>query len=326
VFSGVELVEPVGLVVLGVVVLDLGLRAQGGRSEPSWEAALAATSNAATVRIASCFTLTREVHIRELRCRFHRGCRRRHGRQFSIGPHGAVFEVFFFPNRHSAFEGVDGVAAGVEGGGAVGSAYRDVHAGFSNFEPAKAVDHGNAMDGKLIMDVSGDLLNFGKGHGLVSLVLEVQGAAVFGMVADESVEDHHGAVSIPANISRQSNRVYGLVNERNDISRGGGHGYTSATTYGGQEGYFIASTKNGVPWCELLIAGRDQRGAVLLKFGITAGILGKKRFDIGLGCQVHGFLGASGDFFQAAEKQHLDTDGLGKGRHEKIVTCVQRWD
>jgi hypothetical protein len=35
---------------------------------------------------------------------------------------------------------------------------------------------------------------------------------------------------------------------------------------------------------------------------------------------------ASGDFFQASEKQNLDADRLGNGRHETIVTCVQRWD
>jgi len=71
VFSGVEVVE------LGVVVLDLGFRAQGGRSELSCEAALAVITNAAAVRTASCFTLKRRVRILGLRCRFHRGCRRR---------------------------------------------------------------------------------------------------------------------------------------------------------------------------------------------------------------------------------------------------------
>jgi hypothetical protein len=182
------------------------------------------------------------------------------------------------------------------------------------------------MDGKLIVEVRGDLLNLGQSHGLVSLVLEVEGAAVSGMVADESVKDNYRAVSIAANLSSQGGRIYGFVNQRSDIGGGRRHGYTSATAYGWQEGNFIASMKNGVPRCELLIAGRDQRRAVLLKFGVTAGILGKEGFDIGLGRKVDGFLGASGDLFQAAEKQNLDADRLGNGRHETIVTCVQRWD
>ena len=71
VFSGVEVVE------LGVVVLDLGFRAQGGRSELSWEATPAAKNSAAADRTASCFMLRRRAHILGLRCRFHGGCRRR---------------------------------------------------------------------------------------------------------------------------------------------------------------------------------------------------------------------------------------------------------
>jgi hypothetical protein len=34
----------------------------------------------------------------------------------------------------------------------------------------------------------------------------------------------------------------------------------------------------------------------------------------------------SGNFLQASEKQDLDADRLGNGRHETIVTCVQIWD
>ena len=84
--------------------------------------------------------------------------------------------------------------------------------------------------------------------------------------------------------------------------------------------------KGGVPRCELPIAGGDQRRTVLVQFRVMAGVLGKKGFDIGLGRKVYGFLGTPEDFFQAAEKQDLDADRLGDGRHETIVTCVSRWD
>ena len=57
-----------------------------------------------------------------------------------------------------------------------------------------------------------------------------------------------------------------------------------------------------------------------------AGVLGKKRFDIGLDRKVYGFLGTPEEFFQAAEKQDLDADGLGDVRHETIVTRASRWD
>src|SRR6202051_2687401 len=157
VFSGVE------VVVLVAGGLDLGFRAQGGRSELSCDEAVTAMNNVAAARQANCRARKLRVHIRGLRCRFHRGCRRRHGRQFSVGPDGTVFEVFFFPDRHSTFESVNGIAAGVGGGGAMRGTYFYVHAGFSDFEAAKAVDHGNAMDGKLVVEMRGDLLNFCQG-------------------------------------------------------------------------------------------------------------------------------------------------------------------
>jgi hypothetical protein len=208
----------------------------------------------------------------------------------------------------------------------MGSAYCDAYAGFSDFEPAKAVDHGDAMDGELIVEVRCDLLNFGQSHGLVGLVFEVESAAVSGMVADESVKDNDGAILIAANISRESDWVYSFMNQRSDVGGGGGHGYTSATAYGWQEGNLIASVKDGIPGRELLIAGSDQRRAILLKFGVPADIAGKKRLDVGLGGKVYGFMGATGNLFQATEEQHLNSDRLGNGRHETIVTCVQRWD
>lgn len=137
------------------------------------------------------------------------------------------------------------------------------------------MDHGDEMDGELSAEVGGDLLHFGQGHGFVSLILEVKGAAILGMVTNEAVEDDYGAVAVAANMSCQGLGVYRLVNQSSDIGEGGVHECSSATAYGREEGDFIARVKNGVPGRELLIAGGDQRGAILLKLGMPAGILGK---------------------------------------------------
>ena len=139
----------------------------------------------------------------------------------------------------------------------MGSTYRDVHAGFSKFEASETVDHGDAMNGKLVVEMRGDLLNFGQGHGLVRFVFEVEGAAILGMVADKSVEDNNGAVCVAANISGESDWVDGLVNQRCDIGGGSGHRYTSATADRWEEGNFIAGVKKGVPRSELLVARGD---------------------------------------------------------------------
>jgi hypothetical protein len=37
-------------------------------------------------------------------------------------------------------------------------------------------------------------------------------------------------------------------------------------------------------------------------------------------------VGATGDLFEATEEQDLNANQSGNGRHETIVTCVQRWD
>ena len=68
------------------------------------------------------------------------------------------------------------------------------------------------MDGKVIVEVRGDFLNFNERHGLVSLVLKVESAAVSGMVADEAVKDNNGAIFIAANIGCQSVVIYEFVN------------------------------------------------------------------------------------------------------------------
>lgn len=185
------------------------------------------------------------------------------------------------------------------------------------------MDHGNTVDGELTVDAGGDFLDFGEGHGFVGLVVEVEGTVIFGMIADKSVKNDDGAVFVAADMGSQRDWIDGFVNERSDVrgSRRGGHGYTSATTYWRKEGNLITGMKDGIPGGELLVAGGDHGGAILLEFGVKAGVAGKKRFDRGFGSEIQGILGAHGDLFQAAEEENLDADRLGNGRHETIVTC-----
>ena len=80
--------------------------------------------------------------IELLRCRFRDWRIGRSRRQFAIGPDGAVFEIFLFPDGDGAFQGVDGVATGFESGGAVRGAYGDEDASFADFQAAQAVGDG----------------------------------------------------------------------------------------------------------------------------------------------------------------------------------------
>ena len=81
-----------------------------------------------------------------------RSAYRRGGRQFAVGPNGAIFEILLFPDGDGAFEGVDGEAAGVEGGGAMRGADGDEDAGFADFQAAETVGDGDAVDGEFLVD------------------------------------------------------------------------------------------------------------------------------------------------------------------------------
>lgn len=45
--------------------------------------------------------------------------------------------------------------------------------GVTNFQPAEAVNDGEAMDGEFFVDQRADLAHFSEGHGFVGLVLKI---------------------------------------------------------------------------------------------------------------------------------------------------------
>jgi hypothetical protein len=53
---------------------------------------------------------------------------------------------------------------------------------------------------------------------------------------------------------------------------------------------------------------------------MVGGVLGEEVFDTRILGEFERVLGAAHDLFQAAEKQHFDTDSLGGNRHRAIVT------
>src|SRR5216684_3814579 len=126
--------------------------------------------------------------------RFFRGLRRCQRRDFAFGPDSAVLEILLFPDGHGFLEGVNGKAASVEGGAAMRRTDSDEDAGFADFEASEAVDHGEAMNGKVAANPRADITHRGEGHRFVSFVLEIERGASGGMIADNAVEDDHGAV------------------------------------------------------------------------------------------------------------------------------------
>ena len=157
-----------------------------------------------------------------MRCR--RGC----GREFAIGPDGAVFEILFLPDGNGALKGVNGEAAGVKGGSAMRGANGYEDTGFADFETAEAMNDGDVVNGESFVQLGGDLVHFGEGHGFVSFVVEIESGAIEGLIAHEAVKGDDGAVFGSADVADESGHVDGIADQLADVVvRGRGHGRVS---------------------------------------------------------------------------------------------------
>ena len=195
----------------------------------------------------------------------------------------------------------------------------DKHAGFSDFEAAKAVDDGHTMDAIVLVKLSGDFAHLGKSHGLIRLIVEVKRAAIVGLIAHEAVEGDDRAVLGRAHVTNDPAGVDRLANELKDVVEGRGHGFASAATDGWKERDFIARINHRIPRGKFLIArGHDGR-AIFGKLGKARGIPGEKLFDGGGIGKVQRFLRVPDDIFQASEKQDLDAYALRDSSHTGIV-------
>ncbi len=152
--------------------------------------------------------------------RGRRGC----GREFAIGPDSAVFKVLLLPNGNGALKGVNGEAAGVKGGTAMGRADRDEDAGLADFETAEAMNDGHSVNGEFFVELGRDFSHFGKGHGFVSFVVEIECGPTMGLIADETVEGDDGAVFGSTDFADEGGHVDGVADQLADVVvRGRGH-------------------------------------------------------------------------------------------------------
>ena len=83
---------------------------------------------------------------------------------------GAAGVVLFFPDRHAGLGFVDEVAAGVEGGGAVGGGDADPDGEFAELEMPGAMNAGGSKDGKAGGGFGEDAVALGLGEGGVCLL------------------------------------------------------------------------------------------------------------------------------------------------------------
>ena len=64
----------------------------------------------------------------------------------------------------------------------------------ANFQPSEAVHHGNAVNGKFLVDLRANLAHFGQRHGLVSFIFKMFRGPPMGFVADETIERDDRAI------------------------------------------------------------------------------------------------------------------------------------
>src|SRR5260370_41010262 len=112
----------------------------------------------------------------------------RDGRKLAVSADSAVFKVFFLPDRHRTLQRVNYVSAGAERRGAMRRADRDKHAGFPDFGPSEAMRDGYPGNRELRMGFRINLAHFGKGHGFVGLVVEVERAAAIRLLARQAIK------------------------------------------------------------------------------------------------------------------------------------------
>ena len=247
----------------------------------------------------------------ELRCRFRARCRRGCGRQFTVCPDRAVFEVLLFLNGHGALEGVDGEAAGVKGGGPVRRADGNEYAGVTDPEAPEPVDHGDAMDRVFFVELNADFAHFGEGHGFVGFVVHVESRTIVGLIADETIESDGGAIFGRAHVAGQRRRVNGLANQLVEVIVGEcRHVDASAAAHGREKRDFVAGAERRIPGGEFLVARSDNRGAVFCELGMPRGVESEELLDRRGICELHGMLGMAGEFLKAAEKEDRDANRL----------------
>jgi hypothetical protein len=134
------------------------------------------------------------VLIDSLRCRFRHACLQGRWRHLAIGPNGAVLEIFLLPDRNSAFQGVDGEAAGVERGRSVGRTDGYEHARLSDFESPQTMRDGDMVNREFLVDLPGNFADFGQCHGFVGFVVQIERGTSMGMIANAAVEGNDSAV------------------------------------------------------------------------------------------------------------------------------------
>jgi len=114
---------------------------------------------------------------------------------------------------------------------------RNEDACFTDVQAPEAVHHGDAVDGKSLVELHANLAHFGQRHGLVSFIFKVFRGAPVRFLAHETIERDDGAVLPRAHVPDQRRRINGRLDKLEVIvfERGGHCGEAQPPLTGGRK-------------------------------------------------------------------------------------------
>ena len=113
---------------------------------------------------------------------------------------------------------------------------------------------GDAVDGELSVKIRSDFADLGEGHGFVGFVVEVEGGAAVGLVANAAIEGDDGTVGRGANMADQRVGIDRITNEKKQVCGAVRGHWGSAAADRREEGHFVASVERSVPGGEFPVA------------------------------------------------------------------------
>src|SRR5207244_8006608 len=153
--------------------------------------------------------------------------------------------------------------------------------------------------------------HFGKSHGFVGFVIEVQGGAVVRLITDETIKSDNGAVFRGPDDAGQRNRVDGFSHQLKDVIVGQcRHGDASAAAHRRKKRNLVAGTEGSVPGGEFLVARSDYRRTVLCELRIARRVKSEELLDRGGIGELGGILGVAGEVLEAPEKEDRHANRL----------------
>ncbi len=192
----------------------------------------------------------------------------------------------------------------------------------ANFQPSEAVHHGDAVNGKFLVNLRANLAHFGQRHGLVGFILKVFRGPAMRFVADETIERDDRAIPLRAHVPYQRCGINGWSHQFVQVAFGrGGHWCRgSPSAHRRQEGNLIATCNPRVPGGEFLIAGGHQRCAKSREFRVASDITLQEVAKCRPRADFSIFFREAGKFTDPAEEKDLHADSGRDGWHRKIVT------